>query len=295
MENDNIDKLFRDKIKQISDLPETVNWNSKKGWQEYQKLHFSKTLSVKRMFVYLSSAAAALAIVFLSISYYQKTFNKLISINNETTETMEITLPDGNTVWLNKNSSIEYPHKTNEVLNKISVSGEIYIEINNKKSQKYTIKAHNAVIIAETTASFNIRAYADEDNVDITVASGAVKIAEESFERGLALLVIQGGYCSVHKSQKLVYASENKNENYLAWKTGRLIFDNQPIASVKDILAEYYDTKIELEDNSIAYCLFTGSFEEQSINTILDQIQTDLNFEIKYTGNKIIFSGAGCM
>ena len=204
-------------------------------------------------------------------------------------------MPDGNSVWLNRNSSIEYPVKINKEHLEIVINGEAYIELAYLKSKKYTIKAQNARIVAEAPASFNIKARADEENIDITIASGAVTIAEESHRQGLALLVTQGNYCSVHKSRKLVYTAQNIDENYLAWKTGKLIFNNQPIETVSEILALYYDTKIEFEDASLAYCLFSGTFEQKPIDIILNQIQADLNFTIINAGSKITFSGKGCL
>ena len=93
----------------------------------------------------------------------------------------------------------------------------------------------------------------------------------------------------------LIFASANKNENYLAWKTGRIIFNNSNIENVVDVLAEYYNTEIELDNNSLSYCNFTGSFENQSLYLILNQIQSNLNFVVKNTGNKITISGKGCL
>jgi ferric-dicitrate binding protein FerR (iron transport regulator) len=291
----NIDELFRDKINRIQDLPADVDWDSIKGRAEYQKQYPTVNGKIKRLHVYLSSAAAALILITLSVIFIQKAANETVSFSNLTAEIKELTLPDGNSVWLNKNSSVEYPSKINKEQYDISINGEAYIEISYLKSKKYTIKAQNARVFAETPTSFNIKARTDVENIDITVASGAVTIADESYRQGLALLVTQGNYCSVHKSRKLVYTAQNIDENYLAWKTGKLIFHNQPIATVSDILALYYDTKIELEDASLAYCLFSGTFEQKPIDIILNQIQADLNFTIINTGSKITFSGKGCL
>jgi ferric-dicitrate binding protein FerR (iron transport regulator) len=239
--------------------------------------------------------AAALILIALSLIYIQKAANERVTFSNLTAGVKELTLPDGNAVWLNKNSSVAYPSKINKEPYEISINGEAYIELTYLNGKKYTIKAQNARIFAEAPASFNIKAWTDQENIDITVASGALTIADESYRQGLALLVTQGNYCSVHKSRKLVYTAQNIDENYLAWKTGKLIFHNQPIATVSDILALYYDTKIELEDASLAYCLFSGTFEQKPIDIILNQIQADLNFTIINTGSKITFSGKGCL
>lgn len=289
----NIDDLFKDRVNQIRDLPNDVEWNSKKGWSEYEKYYFRADAKKRKVLYYLSAAASLLILVTLFIISNRN--NKIVSVFNQTKENMELSLPDGNSVWLNKNSSIEYPSRISKKQVRIIITGEVFIEISNLGSRQYTIKAHNATVIAEALASFNIKSYPDDDNTNVSVASGVIKIVEEKEVQGLALLVTQGNYCSVHRSQKLAYASINNNDNYLAWKTGKLIFNNQPLATVTDILDNYYDTKIELENDAIAYCLFSGSFEQKPVEVILNQIQSDLNLKIINTGKKIIFSGKGCL
>lgn len=295
MKQNKLDKLFKEKIEQFKDLQENIEWNPEKGWFDYQKKYLIKNGKLRKLLIYSCSAAAVFAVVFFSILYYQNQTDKKIIVNNNTNIVKEITLPCGNTVWLNKNSFVEYPARISQENNEIIIGGEVYLEFKKFKKQKYIVQAYGAVINVETKTSINIRAYENEESIDITVASGAVKISEESYNTGLSLLITEGNYCSVHKSQKLVYTKVNKNNNYKAWKTGKLEFNNQPIETVKDVLAEYYNTEIELSDKSLAYCMFSGTFELQPIDIILNQIKKDLNFVIKNNGNKITFSGKGCL
>ena len=176
-----------------------------------------------------------------------------------------------------------------------TINGEVYFEITNVEHQQYILKAYNAIVIAEKAASINIKAYPGKENIDINVKSGAIKVFEESSPNGLALLITQGNYCSVHKSQKLIYAAASNNDNFLAWKTGILIFEEQSIATVVDILSEYYNRPIEISTESIAYCMFSGTFEKPALENILNKIQKDLNLQVKYTGTKITISGTGCL
>jgi transmembrane sensor len=293
MEN-NIDKLFKEKVDQITSLPENIEWNVDTGWMQYQKKFLTRKTKVKKILISLLSVAAVLVIVF-TVVFHPNLKNRTIVVKNNAIEVRQITLPDGNMVWLNKNSTIEYPSGLNSESFGITVSGEVYIDINQMRSERYILKAYNAIIMAEKASSFNIKALADKENIDIAVASGAIKVQEEESPTGLTLLVTDGNYCSVHKSQKLIYASVNTNDNYLAWKTGRLVFEDQSMATVTDILSEYYNTPIELSDNSLAYCMFSGSFDKPTIDIILNKIKTDLNLEIKYTGAKISISGKGCL
>lgn len=295
METNMLDKIFREKLENITDLPPGISWDSQKGWGEYEKDYLSKKTPVRKLIFYLSAAVAALFIGIIYILHFQSYGTIMNQVINETDKIMEFVLPDGNKVWLNRNSSLKYPTRIDKNHYEFSITGEAYFEILNLQIPKYEITAHNAVILAEHSSEFNIRAKTHEAFVSITVKSGALKIKEISYKEGLALLVTEGNYCSVHKSQNLVYASSNRNENYLSWKTGNLTFNSLPIATVTDILAEYYNAKIELENKSLAYCLFTGTFSDQSIDTVLHKMQTDLRLVVRNVGDKILISGKGCL
>lgn len=289
-----IDKIFKDSIEHFEELPKDTRWSPRTGWKDYKRQFGEKPGKIKRILYFTVSTAALFALIVTTFLFYPGIKHQQIIVANDDMRIKEVTLPDGNTLWLNKNSSVEYPSKIDSKHNRLIINGEAYLEIKHVVCREYFIQAHNAVVIAETPVSFNIAAWHDDENVDITVSVGAVKIVEESYTEGMALIVAQGNYCSVHKSRKLVYASVNKDNNFLAWKTCKLVFENQPIAKVTDILAKYYHTRIEIEDWDVAFCLFSGSFEEQPLDSILDQIKSDLNLEIKQTDSKITFSGKGC-
>lgn len=294
MEKNMPDEIFSKKLESITDLPPGISWNSHKGWTDYEKKYLSQQIPWRKLVVYLSAAAAALLIGIFYFLHFRMLETGRNKVSNTTDKIMEYVLPDGNIVWLNRNSSLEYTAHPGKNHNEFKVTGEVYFEIRNLQIPA-EITAHNAVILVENPGEFNIRARSQEDCVSITVKSGALKIKDVSYEGGLALLVTKGNYCSVHKSQNLVYSSYNRNENYLSWKTGNLTFNSLPIATVTDILAEFYNTTIELTDKSLAYCLFTGTFNDQSINTVLHKLQTDLSVDVRTAGDKIVISGKGCL
>jgi transmembrane sensor len=294
MKDSDVDRLFREKVDQLSGLPENISWNEEEGWIQYrEQFHKGRPGRISIVISFMSVAAVfAIALYTLILNPYSK--NKTVIEQNTTAEVRQVSLPDGNRIWLNTNSSIEYQSKINSKNFELNITGEIYIEIDKTEAEQYILKANNAVVVTGKTASVNIKAYPEKENIEIEVTKGAVKVFGEGSPKGLALLVTEGNYCSVHKSQKLIYASTIINNNYLAWKTGKLIFDDQPIATVIDILSEYYNTTIEISDKSVAFCMFTGSFEKPTLSNILTKIQKDLNLEIRYTGTKITISGIGC-
>ena len=104
MENDKIDRIFRGKLDKTTGLPPEVNWNSEKGWMDYEEQYLPKRISGRRILVYISSVAAVFLLVFFSILVLQKNSFKIQLVSNNTDKITEFVLPDGNIIWLNKGS-----------------------------------------------------------------------------------------------------------------------------------------------------------------------------------------------
>ncbi|MBN1119204.1 MAG: DUF4974 domain-containing protein [Bacteroidales bacterium] len=290
---DKIDKLFKHKIEEPEKLPAGLNWTPEQGWENYNKdfLQGRKTFSLK--YLYIALAAACIAFFAILLPLINSDSEKIKVVENTTQEVMQITLPDGSLLWLNKNTRIQYPARFKTPVIEIFLEGEAYFEIDKSNQYEYLVKAFNASVRTAVETAFNIRAFANEKHVTVTVARGGAKVSGNETDE-MVLVVPEGSYCSVNRSEKLIFASVNSNQNFQAWRTGRLIFDYQSVASVADILAEYFNTEIEITDKQVAYCMFTGEFHKKSIDEILQQIQSEFKINIEHQGSKIILSGKGC-
>ncbi|MCH2046298.1 MAG: DUF4974 domain-containing protein, partial [Saprospiraceae bacterium] len=185
------------------------------------------------------------------------------------------------TVWLNKEGSIHYPQILHNDHNRIQIKGEAYLEFQQSDTFSIEILAENALVQLKQNTAININAKEHKESIEITVRSGTIQVTDEhNAGQGLKLLVTAGNYCSVHRSHKIVFAAANRNNNYLAWKTGELVFDHMPMATVSDILEDYYGIEVELTDRQLAYCQFTGTFKNQDLKTVLESLQSSLDFEI---------------
>lgn len=292
MEENKLDKLFKEKIESRDNLPEGVEWNPQIGWSNYQKTYNSKIITLKKVIVF--SAAAIIIGISMFLLTIEKNESKNVFVENNSSEPKEIILACGNSVWLNKYSSIEYKTSIGENKYRIKVIGEAYFEIKELKSNLYQIETSNAIVELDIPAKFNIKAYPNDINSEFTVKKGALQVRDKSSDEGLALLITEGNYCSVHISRNLVFAAANTNDNYLAWKTGEFYFDRTSMETVSDVLASYYGTKIDLTNKSLSFCKFSGRFEAKNMDLILNQIQADLDVVIENTGNKITIIGPGC-
>jgi ferric-dicitrate binding protein FerR (iron transport regulator) len=66
------------------------------------------------------------------------------------------------------------------------------------------------------------------------------------------------------------------------------------MATVVDVLTKYYNIPIELENRQMAYCEFSGTFREVSLDEVLKEIETELDYSITNSGEAILLSGKNC-
>jgi ferric-dicitrate binding protein FerR (iron transport regulator) len=287
--NNSIDNIFRDKVAELDSIPKEVEWTPEKGWASYQQANNHKAKPLRRFILTATSTAAAIALI-VALAVNSNIFApEVIALQNQTDSITEQQLPNGSRVWLNKNSSIAYSvRKSGEFT--MDIDGEVYLETAGTAKAPYTLRAGNAIISIKSQAALNVRAYPNDYDIDITVTNGSVKVADNILGQGLSLLVTKGNYCSVSRTNSLVYATLNNNPNYLAWKTGEITFDNTPMATVTQVLRSFYGQDIEIADDSIAYIRFTGTYTNLSLDSILAAIEDKTAIKATRLHNKVIIS-----
>ncbi|NHB68692.1 FecR family protein [Perlabentimonas gracilis] len=287
--NNRIDNIFRDKVAELNTVPKEVQWTPEKGWTHYQQTYNHSKTSLRRIALIATSTAAAIALIIVFAVNCNVFAPEVIALQNQTDSITEQRLPNGSRVWLNKNSSIAYSvRKSGEFI--MDIDGEIYLETEGAAKAPYTLRAGNAIISIENKAALNIKAYPNDNDIDITVSRGSLKVADNILGQGLSLLVTKGNYCSVSRTNSLVFATSNNNPNYLAWKTGNIAFDNTPMIKVTQVLEKFYGQDIEIADDTIAYLSFTGTFTNLSLDSILAAIEDKTAIKATRLHGKVIIS-----
>ncbi|MDA3927413.1 MAG: FecR family protein [Prolixibacteraceae bacterium] len=238
---------------------------------------------------YLQKAAAILIIPILSIAIYQhvqiNSYTENITytkISTPPTLRSSTTLPDGTKVWLNGNSSIEYPNQFIGKERLISMSGEAYFEVAKNKFKPFQVKI-NDIIVEATGTQFNISSYTNDKFQEILLTEGSVNIllnknAEKKFLT--ALKVNELAKFDIEKRNIKVVTVEP--EKYIAWKSGKIIFYNDAMVEVIKKLERWYNVKFNYSLNAMNDYAFTGSFTGEDLSQILKCIEltTPINFNI---------------
>lgn len=220
-----------------------------------------------------------------------------IAVQTASGERREVALPDGSTVWLNENTILTY---TRNFLKRreVKLQGEAFFSVAKLEKLPFTIFSKNL----ETTVlgtTFNVRAYPGEQQVEVSVSTGKVKV--DLHATGKIKSPVQQSV-TVGAGRSAIFLEEKERielipvptVNASAWKDEQLIFDSTPMPDLIAALERYFDIDIEVLNPDLMNCTFHGSFEKPHIQEVLDVLMISMDLEIEVKDGVYEFFGNGC-
>ena len=204
----------------------------------------------------------------------------------------EVELSEGSKVTVNSNSKLTYPKKFEKDQRVVALSGEAFFEVAKDPDRPFIINA-GEIRVEVIGTSFNVKAHEIHDNIEVTVSSGKVAVyrPENPDER---VILIKGQKAIFYKSTTKIEASINDNINFNAWKTKQIIFEDTPMPDVVRIINEIYKSDLKLIGGQLDECPVTTTFDNQTLESILNVLESTLDLKIERKGNSFEISGDGC-
>lgn len=206
--------------------------------------------SRRKGFIFYLIRVAALFIISLGLwFFYDQYYNKdnYITERNLSKSLKEIVLKDGTAVTLNTRSVIKYPEKFSKKSRIVELEGEAYFEVAVDPNKPFIIKAQNTLTKVLGTA-FNLRAVPEEEEVILTVTSGEVSFSADINGKDKPLNLTAGERGIMLKSDNMVRKESNENVNFLAWKTGQLVFNHTTLKEVAKDLSKFYGMEFQISN-----------------------------------------------
>lgn len=210
-----------------------------------------------------------------------------ISKNNPKGIKSIITFSDGSKAYLNAESSIKYPQLFSGNAREVELVGEAYFEINKDENHPFIIHT-DQVQIKVLGTRFNVNAYPENDQVKVALVSGKVALNSE-----------QGDQLMLSPSEMFIYSTlgdrkysiESFNSDHVVgWKDGILSFHNESLQYVFQKMERWYGVNILYDKNKSLYkdWMFTGKFENRSLEYILNTMNQEEIFDFKIENDKVI-------
>lgn len=221
-------------------------------------------------------------------------------------------LEDGSFITLKPGSSVKYPEHFSADKRDVYLSGEAFFEIAKNAGKPFFVYNRNLVTHVLGT-SFNIKTDENNKKIEVSVVTGKVEVyvadgnADEIKQRKNKGLIVT-------PNQKVIYGEENKTFDATlvdvplpitiyqdsvkvspdVMPTPPFIYESARFESILKALQISYGVNIEVEDENINNCLFTGDITDQNLYKKLDILCQSLNNTYEVKGTSILIRGRGC-
>lgn len=166
----------------------------------------------------------------------------------------QLTLPDGTKVWLNAATKLKYPSRFASNERKVEIDGEAFFEVAKNDKQPFRVVLQDGSTVTVLGTHFNVMAYNNETEKEITLLEGKVAVAKNNRVENL-----EPGTQAIVKTDAITKRTGIDTEEVTAWKNGLFVFHDATIESIMKQVERWYDAKV----------VYKGTIKQQFNATIL--------------------------
>lgn len=243
-----------------------------------------KVAPVIKLTRWLTKVAAVLFIPILGLLFYTLSEENLIAMKygNMAVDSLEVIAPigsrtvvqlsDGSEVHLNYGSKIKYPQLFSGNTREIRLSGEGFFKIAHNPDKPFVVKTEKLDVKALGT-TFNVLAYPGDNVIETTLVEGKVVLDRSAHNTNKTSIgaMKPGQHVKFNAQTGAAVYYEGAIDKYIAWKDGKLKFEDTPLVKVAQKLSLKYNVEIQVSEEVKQY-IYTVTFADEPLFQILDLI-----------------------
>ncbi|GAB3260933.1 hypothetical protein GCM10027347_25640 [Larkinella harenae] len=263
------------------------------------------------------AAAAAVALIglgsWLFYRYQSGDFNTptrqtirgdgFVEYTNTSQQPRTITLEDSTRIQLQPQSTIRYAAQAHPDKRETWLKGKAFFQVHKDPSRPFLVYS-GTVVTRVLGTSFWVTAPAHAPTVEVAVHTGQVSVFKNRPKSNAA--TDETASVVLTPNQKVtIYTNENRLTRGLIDQPEPIrtpahpvptafTFDDSALPEVLKQLERTYGIEMELGNDALKNCRFTGKIDQQSLYIKLELICRTLNLQYEVQGNRILISGSGC-
>ena len=195
-----------------------------------------------------------------------------------------MTFEDGTRVHLNYNTTLKYPPHFGTSTRTVYLDGEAYFQVAKDSKRPFRVITANGVVKQYGT-TFNVNTHVP-GVTKVVLVKGSVSVLPN---QGGEYKIKPGELAVLQAATEDVQISAVDIEPYVAWNSGRFVFDNCSLESLMNVISRWYNKEIVFESEDTKKIRFTGDIDRYgSIEPILKAIQRVTHLEMEIQGKSII-------
>lgn len=237
----------------------------------------------------LRYVAAAIVLLFVMIGGYtwyamsNATVRHYATITVKPGQKASAVLPDGTRIDLNGGTKLCYDVVPGEHREVILNSGEAFFDVAKDANCPFQVRVKGMQVEVLGTR-FNVKT--TRERVETALFSGAVRLTANNLNRPYRM---KPGQKAVYTASTAVLKwMPNDLHRDAGWKEGYLVFSSTPLNDVLQQIANWYGVQLQLARPRIGGDLLTGSFYNETLESVLHSLSMQYGFTYRKQGDKII-------
>lgn len=233
-------------------------------------------------------AAACLAVIATVGAWilFHTPHHKMMTISTAET-TMLLTLPDSTTVWLNRNSRLEYPETFADNRREVTLRGEAYFCVAKNAEKPFTIDGPDMAVTV-TGTRFDMKS--DNNGInEVSLIEGSVRVSPDGAKDGVDLRA--GQKLSLDAATGTITVSELQTALDAVWTNNVIPFRHANIRSIAEALEYLYGVTVHIGKGIDCNRTYSGGMRHgESIDTVLDDMARAIPVRYTVKGSDIYLS-----
>ncbi len=165
---------------------------------------------------------------------------------------------------------MKYPQNFTGDTRGVILTGEGYFNIAHNPEKPFIVKSGKLNVKALGT-KFNVLAYPGEEIIATTLVEGKVVVEQKLANGNMKTIgsMEPGQHISYHINNEVISSTKGSVEKYIAWKDGKLVFENESIEEVTNRLSRMFNVDFEIANDVKDYS-YTVTFVDEPLFQILD-------------------------
>ena len=181
-----------------------------------------------------------------------------------------VRLEDGTTVYLNSESELRIPVHFGKGERLVWLTGEAYFSVKHEAERKFVVRTNKADIAVLGT-EFGVRVYSEEDELLTTLVKGSVEVKSD------------------HDVHRIIPGEQATVDNFVAWKSGRVVFVNARLEDIMDELQRWYDFNVFYSSPELKELRFTMDIMKyKEVSEIFELMEKIKKVSFSVNGNNVI-------
>lgn len=251
-----------------------------------RQIHKHKKNTHLQFLVWWQKIAAILLIPLLTVTFYLWMNTRQRDVSEDSLHVVtslpgtrsKVHLPDGSEVWLNSGSTLTYPLNFNKKERRTLLEGEGYFIVDTNPDRPFFISA-NGLEVMVTGTELNVEGYPGDSLNRVILASGSATVTAG----GNKTIVLKPNHCfSLNTLTGQTVLQSTDAALYGKWKDGILAFRDETLENVFKRIGRTFNVDIRVTDSRLAAHKYRATFEDESLQQILDAIKLSAPIKYKY-------------